>query len=122
MNNLVNIYHPLDGAINHKCERNIYEYEHVATVEATSLEDAFKQGQNCFNAEYAELGHRSTCVGDILTISDESGVIEHYIVESFGFLQVPEEVINFINWDHNSSHYENIVSYMLDNPEDYGLI
>ena len=67
MKNLFNIYHPIGGAINHRCEQELYQYEQVATVFATSLEDAFKQGQNDFNDEYSELGFRSTCVGDIIT-------------------------------------------------------
>lgn len=122
MKNLFNIYHPLDGAINHRCEQKLYQYEQVATVFATSLEDAFKQGQNDFNDEYSELGFRSTCVGDIITQSDDLGNVEHYIVESFGFVQIPETVLQFIDADLDSIINEHIAYQMLENPEDYGLI
>jgi hypothetical protein len=122
MKNLFNIYHPLGGFINYRCERGIHEYEQVATVDATSLQEAFTQAQNDFNPEYEELGHRSTCVGDIITQSDEFGNVEHYIVESFGFVEVPPTVLGYIDWSLHSVINEYIAEQMLENPEDYGLI
>jgi hypothetical protein len=122
MKNLFNIYHPVGGAINHKCQRGLYEYEQVAIVEATSLEDAYRKAQNDFNHEYSELAFRSTCVGDIITQSDESGNVEHYIVDSFGFVQVPATVLQFIDWGLHSMFNEHMAQQILENPEDYGLI
>lgn len=122
MNNLFNIYHPLEGAINNRCERGLYQYEHVATIEAASLEDAFKQGQNNFNSEYSELGFRSTCIGDIITQSDESGIVEHYMVDSIGFIQIPETVLSYMDSGLSEIYGNWMAEQMLDNPEDYGLI
>ena len=122
MKNLFNIYHPLEDAINHKCEQNAYQYQHVAVIEAPSLEDAYTQAQNDTNAEYGELGFRSTCVGDIITETDDSGIVTHYIVESFGFLQVPHTMLNYIDAEHDEAMREHLAKQMLDNPEDHGLI
>ena len=88
-----NIYHPIGGAINHRCEKGVYQYEPIGSVEALSLEDAYRKAQNDFSKKYRDLGHRSTCVGDIITTDDTC-----HIVESFGFVEVPETVLQYIDW------------------------
>jgi hypothetical protein len=122
MENLFNIYHPVNGKINHKCESHVFEYEHVATVEAASLEEAYKKGNNSSNPEYADLGLRSTCVGDIITKSDKTGEVEYYIKDTLNFVEIPSSVVDFINTENKTSEYDNIVHDMLDDPEYYGLI
>lgn len=122
MNNLFNIYHPLEGALNYKCERGLYQYEQVAIIEATSLEDTFKQAQNDFNSEYSELGFRSTCIGDIITQSDDLGNVLHYIVDSIGFIQIPETVLCYMDSGLSEIYGNWMAEQMLENPEDYGLI
>jgi hypothetical protein len=122
MNNLFNIYHPVGGAINHKCERGMYEYEQVATIEAESLLDAYRLAQNDFNDEYSELGYRSTCVGDIITESDDFGNVTHYIIDGIEFIQIPPTVLAYIDWGNHVSYMEHIAQQMLEYPEDYGLI
>lgn len=89
------IYHPIGGAINHRCERGLYQYEHIGSVEALSLEDAYKKAQNDFNKKYRDLGHRSTCVGDIITTEDTC-----HIVDSFGFIEVPDTVLSYIDYSN----------------------
>lgn len=124
MKNLFNIYHPIGGSINHKCERGVYEYEQVAVVEAVSLEDAYRKAQN-HDSEYSELGVRSTCVGDIITMSDEFGTVTHHIVDSFGFIEIPSTVLEYIDWGNHigyNEHHGQQFQQMLDNPEDYGLL
>lgn len=55
--------------------------EKVTTIEASNLNEAFRLSQNDFNPDYAKLGLRSTCVGDIFV--KENG--ERYEVTGMGF-------------------------------------
>ena len=87
------ILHPVGGSLNNKCERGVFEFEHVALVTADSLEEAFIKAQNEFNEDYANLGHRSTSVGDI--IENES---KYYMVMPLGFAEVPHTVVTYIDW------------------------
>lgn len=87
------IYHPSLGNyyVPHRSTLTpYYVFKHIYSVDAESLEDAFKQAQNDFNPEYESLGVRSTCVGDIIqSESDfEWGVCQ--MVANTGFLQLPD--------------------------------
>lgn len=113
------IYQPLDGALNHQCARGLYEYCSVFSVNAVSLEDAFRKAQNDFNEAYAKLNTRSTSVGDI--IYDEEADL-YYMVNGIGFTEVPPTVVNYIDWGMRPIIAEYFAQQMLDHPEDYGLI
>lgn len=93
------IYHPYGGTLNHACRRGIHEFQRVAIVNANSLEQAYRKGQNDFNEQYASLGLRSTSVGDIITAPDNT----HHMVMPVGFQEVPHTVLSYIDW---SNHYE----------------
>jgi hypothetical protein len=92
---LFTIYHPIDGEMNFQCERGKYEYECIATVEASSLQDAFKKAQNDFNPEYAKLGVRSTSVGDVIHGNTTN------MIKGIGFEEVPFTVISYIDWGNH---------------------
>jgi len=90
------IYHPYGGDINHDCKRGEFEYKEVAHVHARSLNDVFQQSQNDFNEEYASLGIRSTCVGDIIRLDDV-----YYMITGTGFVEVPPTVVQYIDWSNH---------------------
>lgn len=90
------IYHPVGGAINHNCQRGVYEYEEVGRVDAGCLPDAFLKAQNDFNEEYASHGVRSTCVGDILRCEDL-----YFMVTGSGFIEVPPTVVQYLDWSNH---------------------
>lgn len=93
------IYHPVGGVINHNCARGIYEYNKVATVPANSLNDAYHMAQNDANLAYAELGIRSTCVGDIICENDVNRI---HMVRGLGFdINIPMTVLNYIDWGNH---------------------
>lgn len=96
------IYHPKGGLINHACVRGQYEYEHVGTVLAHSLEQAFMRAQNDFEP-WAEYGVRSTCVGDIITHpSKEVGAFPVcHMIKGVGFTEVPHTVVSYIDWGNH---------------------
>lgn len=103
--NTYRILHPLDGMINHYAERGKFEYETICTVQAKNLNDAFILGQNDFSEEYAELGKRSTSVGDII-IDDSADAQEyplgkHYFVMGVGFQEIPATVSQYIDWGNH---------------------
>lgn len=77
------VYHPKDGALNYDFKPENYEYEPIALVEAENLVRSFYRAQNGFNKEYALMGRRSTCVGDLIT--DETNV---YMVFSNGYRKI----------------------------------
>jgi hypothetical protein len=86
------IYHPIDG-MNHLCEEG-FKYKKVADIEATSLEDAFRQTQNDFSPGYRKHKIRSTSVGDILRKhGDDGSVVRCYIVKNLSFDFVPDSWI-----------------------------
>ena len=122
MKNLFNIYHPIGGALNTNCVSDTYQYEQVATIEADSLLDAYRKAQNDYNSEYAELGFRSTCVGDIITESDEFGNVTHHIIDGSGFIKVSEDMLLHTDVELNQTISAQRMQQMLDYPEDYGLI
>ena len=122
MKNLFNIYHPLNGDINHDCARHHFAYEQVAIIQADSLLDAFRLAQNDFNEEYNDLDIRSTCVGDIITESDEFGRVTCHMVQGMGFSKVPLTTLAYVDPELNNIIHEHIAIQMLENPEDYGLI
>ena len=90
------IYHPYGGELNHDCQRGVYEYKQVATVQAYSLPDAFTKAQNDFNPDYEKLGVRSTCIGDII----QCGPL-YYMVTGTGFTEVPPTVVQYIDWGNH---------------------
>jgi hypothetical protein len=95
--NKYHVYHPFGGAINTFCERGVYEFQEVANVFSDSLSGAWKQAQNDFNEEYAALGIRSTCIGDI--IQNVAGTC--YMVTSDDFVEVPINVLQYIDWGNH---------------------
>lgn len=86
------IFHPYFGDLNTNCERGTYMYDHVGSVSATSLDDAFLSAQNEFDS-WAEYGNRSTCVGDIIEVD---GI--YHMVGRNGFIEVPSTVVGYIDW------------------------
>ena len=64
------ILHPADGSMNHSNGIGGTIFHCVGFVKAMSLEKAFMQGQNDFNADYRKLDVRSTSVGDIILDND----------------------------------------------------
>jgi len=95
------IYHPHGGALNHKCERGVYEYNEVGYVTATSLSEAFMKSQNDLCDEssddsYLYLGVRSTSVGDIIRKGDT-----YYMITGTGFVEVPPTVVQYIDWGNH---------------------
>lgn len=95
---LYSIFHPLDGVMNHDCQAGLYMYQHVFTLEANSLEEAFKLAQNDFNEQYAALGVRSTSVGDIIQSQADFEANECHLVKGLGFGLVPNTWLSFIDW------------------------
>ena len=59
------VYHPIDGSLNMVEDRGV-EYTLITTVDCKSLEDVYFLTQNDLNSSYAELGKRSTSVGDLI--------------------------------------------------------
>lgn len=100
-----NIYHPWGGVLNTECVRGQHEYQEVAFVQATSLEQAYFKSQNDFNPQYSKLKIRSTSVGDI--IKDPNGVC--HMVKPTGYVEVPVTMLNHIVWS-NHKHHDKVVS------------
>jgi len=98
------ILHPIGGVLNHSMVRGLYEYEHICSIDAKSLEEAFKLSQNDFSERYASLGKRSTSVGDIIIDGDET---IHYMVSGVGFVEIPHTVCSYIDW---GNHIEDLAS------------
>jgi len=96
-----NIYHPINGDMNHDCLIDTFMYELIATIECDSIHNAFKLGQNDFNDEYAKLHHRSTSVGDIIVDVDED---LHYLIEPIGFRLITSSVTHYIDWGQIELH------------------
>ena len=113
-NNIYSIYHPMNGELNINCDHNKYQYDFIDFVKATSLELAFKLGQNDFSHEYRNLGFRSTSVGDIIVTP--SG--KHYMVKGMGFEEVPPSVLLY----HVKEFSKSWAEMVLNHPEDFGLI
>ena len=93
------ILHPVNGVLNHDCIRGLYEYEHICSIDAKSLEESFKLSQNDFSERYASLNKRSTSVGDIIIDIREE---KHYFVSSIGFTEIPHTVSSYIDWSNHS--------------------
>ena len=55
-------------------------FKYIGAVMASSLEEAFMLSQNDFNEEYAEIGARSTSVGDMILDGND-----FYLVKMVGF-------------------------------------
>jgi hypothetical protein len=83
------------GEMNHKKSFD-REFVFVASVEASSLDGAFTQSQNDFNASYAEQHIRSTSVGDLIRKADGDTV---YMVMGFGFKEMPLALVNISHPD-----------------------
>ena len=92
------IHHPINGNLNHNCKRGVYEYAHICSIDASSLEEAFKLSQNDLSERYASLNKRSTSVGDII-VDTESNT--HYFVKNIGFLEIPCTVTQYIDWGNH---------------------
>ena len=99
--------------MNHNCDHHKYQYDFIDFVQATSLSEAFKLGQNDFNLNYRDLGFRSTSVGDIIV--DPSG--KHHMVKGMGFVEVPPSVLLY----HVKEFSKSWAQMVLDHPEDFGL-
>jgi len=56
------------------------DFKYIGAVMASSLEEAFILSQNDFNEEYAEIGARSTSVGDMILDGND-----FYLVKGIGF-------------------------------------
>lgn len=56
------------------------DFKYIGAVMASSLEEAFILSQNDFNEEYAEIGVRSTSVGDMILDGND-----FYLVKGIGF-------------------------------------
>jgi hypothetical protein len=91
------VYIPFGGALNHKCERGVYEYVNVHMLDADSLSDVFAKCQN-HNEEYSKLGIRSLSVGDIIYSVKER---EAYMIKGDGYYSVPRTVLSYIDWSNH---------------------
>lgn len=98
------IYHPINGNLNIDCKRGVYEYTHICSVDALSLDEAFKLCQNDLSERYASLNKRSTSVGDII-VDTESNT--HYFVKGIGFQEIPCTVIHYIDWGNHLHDLKN---------------
>jgi len=78
------VYHPKGGVLNTDLSIDTHEYEYVASIESENLIRVFYKSQNNFNPEYAALGKRSTCVGDIITSDNKV-----YMFKGVGFKRIP---------------------------------
>ena len=56
------------------------DFKYIGAVMASSLEEAFILSQNDFNEEYAEIGARSTSVGDMILDGND-----FYLIKMVGF-------------------------------------
>lgn len=112
--NMFNIYHPINGEMNYNCDKGKFEYELVATISATSLDKVYPLAQN-FNTKYAELGIRSTSVGDIIT----DGKGGTFMIKNIGFEPIPHKELTLMT-DIESSH--RVGQMIMNNPEDFGLV
>jgi hypothetical protein len=105
------IYHPIDGSLNHHCKPGVYMYEKVYSLEADSLEEAFRLSQNDFNEDYALLGCRSTSVGDIIQSQEDWDNQCCHIVKGIGFQNVPNTWLTYIDWGFAPIPNDGIVTY-----------
>jgi len=78
------VYHPKNGEMNMCCKIDTHEYEYIGSVESETLVRVFYRTQNDFNPSYAELGRRSTSVGDIIVHHNHV-----YMVQPVGFKRIP---------------------------------
>jgi hypothetical protein len=76
------VFHPLIGGVNHDCEIE-QPFIMVATVRAKDLSHAFYKAQN-FQDDYAMMGVRSTCIGDLLMDNSD----EVHMVMGRGFKEL----------------------------------
>lgn len=56
------------------------DFKYIGAVMATDINEAWKLAQNDFNEEYAQLGARSTSVGDMILDGND-----FYLVKGIGF-------------------------------------
>jgi len=91
-----NIYHPVGGVMNHDCKPAQYEYELVATIDASSLSDAFMKSQN-FDPIYESFNKRSTSIGDIIVMKDRDPAV----VTGIGFQVVTPKWLTYIDWSNH---------------------
>ena len=94
------IYHPKNGSMNHDCKPAQYMYELVHKLEADSYEEAFKMSQNDFSEKYAQLGKRSTSVGDIVMSHEDYDKNCCNLVKGVGFQEVPITWLTYIDWSN----------------------
>jgi len=92
------IYHPLNSDFNFRCKRGVFEYEEVAVVQKNSLNEVYQWSQNDFNTTYKCLEKRSTSVGDIIV---DRELDKHYFVAGCGFQEIPQTVVQFIDWSNH---------------------
>lgn len=83
------IYH--SNQLNPFCEKYKHDYNHVATVQVPSLEEAFVFTQNDFSPSFASVGVRSTSVGDVIAEHKKDG--KHFMVMGVGFAEIPSDVV-----------------------------
>lgn len=111
------IYHS-KGGMNHSCEPKKYEYVHVTSVYADTLNEAFMMAQNDFNLEYAARGVRSTSVGDIIGYTIENQNL-YKLVEGMGFSQVNKV---WIEYKMQMSKQLNLLTAIPEEIEEYESI
>lgn len=104
------LYHPKGGQLNSFCEKNKHEYEHITVIQAINLQHAFKLSQNDFNEIYADLGVRSTSVGDIFAVKEQptdmtknTNIFTYYIVNNVGFDKID---MSWLQYQHEVSDVE----------------
>lgn len=56
------------------------DFKYIGSVLATDINEAWKLAQNDFNEEYAQLGVRSTSIGDMILDGND-----FYLVKGIGF-------------------------------------
>lgn len=98
--------------MNHAC-LPFQEYKQVATVLAENYDEAFKLSQNDFNHSYADLGIRSTSVGDIIRHEDDC-----FLVHGLGFKNIP---LSWVNYKPAKMDETFVETFTLDRPDDEHL-
>jgi|688.fasta_scaffold416322_1 hypothetical protein len=99
------VYMPFGGAMNHRCERGVYEYTPVHFLNAKSLSDVFAKCQNHIE-EYSKLGIRSLSVGDIIySVKDK----ESYMIKGDGYYIMPPTVLQYIDWSNHPEVRETVL-------------
>lgn len=79
--NTYRVLHPIGGHVN-EAEDTTVEYETVALVKASSLEEVFSKAQN-HNKNYSKFNVRSTSIGDVIYCNHV-----FHMITGVGFVQI----------------------------------